>query len=234
MVPSREFLDRRALLWIATVLAVAFVALSVLVVVEPAWLGRWEADVSERWAGAGPQGFLKVIGRAGTSTVAASALVVALALLWRRAPRLAIAYLGAMTTTVILVPLLKTVIDRPRPDESIIGVDLASYPSGHSTLVVVLATFVTATVAALARPRDGQGWTLPRWLPLVTGVVLTAVVLITLVGRVLLGAHWPTDIIGGGLFGGALSAVALAWAWTPATGHRREGTVREPSRLGGP
>lgn len=213
-------------------LAVAFVGVSVLVAVEPAWLGPWEADVSERWAGAGPQGFLKVIGSAGKSTVAISVLVVALALLWRCAPRLAIAYLGTMTATVLLVPLLKTVIDRPRPDESIVGVDLASYPSGHSTLVVVLATFVTATVAALARPRDGQGWTLPRWLPAVTGVVLAAVVLITFVGRLLLGAHWPTDIVGGGLLGAALSAVALAWAWTPATEHREEDTTPEPSGHG--
>lgn len=193
--------------WAAGALVAAFGALTVLVAIDPVWMTRWDTSVATSWNGAGPTGFLQVVGRAGTSAVTITALVVSVLLLWKRFPNLAVAYIAAMAGTAMTTPVLKILVDRPRPDEPIVGVNLAAYPSGHSVLVVVMATFVTATATVLAGER--------RWIGGLVGAFMGIVVILTCVGRIMLGAHWPSDILGGVLLGGILSTTALAGAWSP-------------------
>lgn len=136
----------------------------------------------------------------------------------RALPLLAIAIIGvtiAVTTRVntiaaiwILVTqalsqgaveVVKHLLMRSRPDEWLVHDELGfSFPSGHATTAVVF--FGSWLIMVASAP-------LPKSLKL--GVI--AILAIWIVGidwsRLALGAHYPTDVIGGTLFG-------AAWACT--------------------
>ncbi len=100
----------------------------------------------------------------------------------------------------IAISLLKSGFDRPRPDFSAITEELsASFPSGHAMASAV--TFLTLG-ALLSRFTDH--WRLKIFY------FAAAVVLTMLVGtsRVLLGVHYPSDVIAGWALG---AAWALLW-----------------------
>ena len=128
---------------------------------------------------------------------AASAVLI---LVTRRAPFLPV--LAALATASIGAILahhaVKLVYRRPRPAIALArGKTEPAYPSGHTTD----ATAVLATSAYLIVQ---QGIAPP-------GVVVplaAALALVTGVSRVLLGWHWPTDVLGGWCTGLAVAACA--------------------------
>jgi undecaprenyl-diphosphatase len=104
----------------------------------------------------------------------------------------------------ILSNLLKTFFDRPRPEFSTITEALsASFPSGHAMLSAVTYLTLGALLARLS----------PR-LEVKAFFYGVAVVLTVLVGisRVLLGVHYPSDVLAGWALGAAwaLGATAVA------------------------
>ncbi|MDQ3697149.1 MAG: phosphatase PAP2 family protein [Gemmatimonadota bacterium] len=102
------------------------------------------------------------------------------------AAHLVVVEVGAWT----LVPILKELFQRPRPElwEWRGQFAWSSYPSGHA----ITSTAVLLTVAILLRRE--RGWTWPAWL-------LVALIAVSLYSRIYLGVHWPTDLIGGVLVG---------------------------------
>lgn len=87
------------------------------------------------------------------------------------------------------------------------GVLEASYPS--STTLLVLTVMPTAAMQCMAR--------LERWAWRRTTVLLIAAfTVLTVVGRLLSGVHWVTDIIGGSLI-----STALVFAYRAATDGRK-------------
>lgn len=113
----------------------------------------------------------------------------------------------AVTGGLILSVLLKTVIDRPRPDLVPYGplVKMSSFPSGHS----MMSTVVYLTLGALMASCVQSDW-------LRTYILVWSLLFSLLVGisRIYLGVHWPTDVLAGWLAG-------AAWAMLCWLGARR-------------
>jgi undecaprenyl-diphosphatase len=106
----------------------------------------------------------------------------------------AFAFWSALLVTEMLVAVLKVLVDRPRPDDVRLLVQLAespSMPSGHAA---------RAFAGALALWRLGPRWKYP----------LLGFALATLVSRVYVGAHYPSDVLLGGLVGLGVGLIAYA------------------------
>lgn len=105
--------------------------------------------------------------------------------------------------------LLKSIFERPRPElEHLVHVSSESFPSGHSMNSIAFFGFL-AYLLHLKLKGTGRPF---RW------VWISAVVLIGLIGlsRVYLGVHYPLDVIGGFLAGGAwLSLSILLYTYVP-------------------
>lgn len=112
--------------------------------------------------------------------------------LWRRRgrPDLAVQILVVDLGTFILTPLLKSLYDRPRPDlwEHRGQYAWSSFPSGHA----IIGVAVFATIAVIAYREHGKLW---------PAGALGVLLLVSLLSRIYLGVHWPTDVIAGALVG---------------------------------
>jgi undecaprenyl-diphosphatase len=123
------------------------------------------------------------------------AVVVVAFLLWQGRVELAL-FIAAVSIARALNPVLKNLFASGRPTAPDVAIiDLADgfgYPSGHAFGAALFygAIFVIAPLALSNR-------TLAR-LVQVGAVVMIALMALA---RVRLGVHWPTDVIGGVLFG---------------------------------
>lgn len=130
---------------------------------------------------------------------AAATLVVALVTgcLLLRHPRAAVLVVGGVGTTVGTATLLKSLVGRT------IHGDNLSYPSGHTAFATALALVVALPVTG----RLGLGRTAGTSLVLAAALVAGAVMGWA---QVALGAHYPTDVLGGWC---TALAVIPATAW---------------------
>jgi undecaprenyl-diphosphatase len=109
----------------------------------------------------------------------------------------------ALALSVRLVNgLLKLIVDSPRPTDDHVAVPIGSsglgYPSGHSSGALLV---VGAIAWSLARREERH---VVRWLIWSSAIVWIA---LTGIGRIRVGAHWPSDVLGAWLW--ALPALAL-------------------------
>jgi undecaprenyl-diphosphatase len=100
----------------------------------------------------------------------------------------------------------KFLVGRPRPSGFSLG-----YPSGHTTAATAFAVIVIYLV--------GREPTSPA---LRLGIRVTAVLMVGLVGwaRIVLHAHWPTEVLGGFLLGTSCAAAAAWWDSTRGEARR--------------
>jgi len=181
----------------------AFLALAILVAGEWAPLDRLDVTLSEdlRRFGTDHPSFVDTI-RVATDIAATVPFVVAgvfatAGLLLRRHRREA--YLCAWVT--VLVPVLwgamHWTLHRPRPADGFVFVDSNGFPSGH-TSNAASAALVAVLLLWPHLARRG------RALVVAAGAALALFVGAT---RVMLLAHWPTDVLGGWLL--ALTVVPM-------------------------
>jgi membrane-associated phospholipid phosphatase len=132
---------------------------------------------------------------------------------WRRGDRETVrrGALGALAVTAagLLGQAAKNVLCRARPNTDTPGVffsgfpcfpawyGLASFPSGHAT-----TAFALATLLSLWYPK----WS-AAWLFVATGVGWS---------RIVLGSHFPSDVVGGAVLG--VVVVLLMQRWVPGPG----------------
>jgi len=113
--------------------------------------------------------------------------------------------LSALLMGGILVHLLKEIIDRPRPlsdmaeliEEGSVSINVifeplkvASFPSGHSQTVFTAALIL--------------GYTCRKYI-----WILFLIASLSAISRIYVGAHYPIDVVAGGIIGVAVSIVML-------------------------
>jgi undecaprenyl-diphosphatase len=113
----------------------------------------------------------------------------------------------------LLTAIVKGIVARPRPTPDLIAVYRAvsgySFPSGHVLhYVVFFGALGYLGLRTLRRTPSEQRW---RRLALF-GLLAVCSGLILLVGasRLFLGAHWPTDVLGGYVLGSAWLLLLIA------------------------
>jgi undecaprenyl-diphosphatase len=133
-----------------------------------------------------------------TEVVLAVTLAVFFWLAWKRAWVASAYWLVAIAGASALNTAIKVSLHRARPNELLYsGSSAFSFPSGHSTVNMVLYGFLAFLIARDSRPV----WRLPIALGAATLIFLIAF------SRLYLGAHWLSDVLGGLAFGSAWLAL---------------------------
>ncbi len=123
------------------------------------------------------------------------AIVVVAVINWKKAPLIAV---GAVAGPIYSI--VQGIIQRPRPSADLVNVirhtGSFSFPSGHVVFFswVLVLLIVCLAVGRLSRPLLAVVW-----------IAAALVLLLDCIGRIYLGEHWPSDVLGG---------LALGLGWT--------------------
>ena len=195
------FTGRRDCVVVGAVLLTALVC--VLAGAFPVWPGD-ELLLAAVQRGQGPAltAVFRVITLAGWYPVAfALTLAAVLPLLWRK--RWPEALLVAVCASAsLLTHVLKVLVGRPRPDYAIIDPipHTMGFPSGHAAFALLLGGVLIYLIGQRVENRRLR-------LGLYAGLGLS--ILLVGLSRVYLGVHWPSDVLGGYLYGAAVLLVAV-------------------------
>jgi len=128
--------------------------------------------------------------------IAASTVLIGV-LLFQRAWHSALAASCVLVAASIFVPLIKFILHKPRPIQIYSGAEAYSFPSGHTTISAVLFGILAVLISRHLAPRGK------------IAVYSIVILWVCLVGasRIYLSAHWPSDVVGGMLFGTVLTAI---------------------------
>jgi undecaprenyl-diphosphatase len=202
LIRHRMFERRLHALITGIVLLVAALVLGIIVAVDPAssavqglddrWM-RWMVDARTPWL-VRLMKYVSVIG--SVKVTLPLRLFVSAALAWHRRWLQFGGFLGAVLTSELCIGPLKSVVDRPRPPNSLIETSAASFPSGHAIAGAVTA-FGLVVVLWPASPRR-----------LMAIGVAAAFAGIMAISRTYLSAHWLTDTLAGVCIG---TGLALVW-----------------------
>lgn len=170
-------------------------------------------------------------------------LVVAIWAARRRLRNLAVSLVVATVLAGGSAWVLRRLIGRDRPAQMVesIAANSFSFPSGHVTAAITACVMVGAVLTVTRQSKLTR-----RWYSI--GAVLLLIVVV--IDRWAMSAHWVSDIIGGLLLGGACSAFALVAAdvhvlpkqwedlvWTPdaavvrAPGAPRCAVIYNPAKV---
>ncbi|MFJ9820790.1 phosphatase PAP2 family protein [Streptomyces sp. NPDC101151] len=136
-------------------------------------------------------------------------------LVWRHAAWWTALWLAVTCAVATIVQQsVKAAVDRPRPvwPDPVDSAHYAAFPSGHAMTATVVCGLLLWVLH-----RHGAGRALWR-----TAVSLAAVSVVGVgLTRVWLGVHWPSDVVGGWLFGALVVAVAVLVHEWPRGGRAR-------------
>jgi len=145
--------------------------------------------------------------------LAVAGILIIAAVNWRAIPMVVLTALSGAVYT-----LTAMVIQRPRPSEELVHVfrhtGSTSYPSGH---VAFFSWFLIMLLICVAVGR------LPRLVVAALSLIAAMVLLTVCIGRIYLGEHWPSDVVGGLALGLGFTAIALSVRFlsNPALARKR-------------
>ncbi len=187
-------------------LGVTFVFLALAAAADDgSLLLRWDEPVQRAVEGSRTAWLdtaVRAVTHLGGITVVVAGLALLLLLVWQRCRSLAVVLLAATVARPVLEWILKSLVDRPRPDlDRLVPGNGPSFPSGHVMAAVALWGLLPPVVALLTHKRFL--W----WCSVVVSALVVGVVAVS---RVYLGVHWVSDVMGG-LVLGALYLLAVEW-----------------------
>jgi membrane-associated phospholipid phosphatase len=194
----------RALMTVAIVAGVLFALLTLLVVAHPApFFFDRPILVAVQSVNVGPFAWFNdfVSAFSGFVGIGVGAAVIVATFLFRRpaTPFVAFSAIYAAVYNIVNIIVL-----RPRPNgvahttSNLMGY---SFPSGHVGFFVWLSVLA---MVLLARNR------LPRPLYIACWVLAIVLVMAAALSRIYVGAHWPSDVVGGLLVGVAWTSLSLS------------------------
>jgi undecaprenyl-diphosphatase len=132
--------------------------------------------------------------------VALAGILLVAAVNWRATPLMIV---GALSGAIYSITAM--LIDRPRPSADLVHVvrhtGSSSYPSGH---VVFFSWFLVLLIVCLAVGRLSKAMVGVCW------VAAALVLMVVCIGRIYIGEHWPSDIVGGLALGLGWTSLALS------------------------
>ncbi len=130
----------------------------------------------------------------GTAVTAGLGVIIGLFFIFKKKWRSASIMLISIGSASVLTSFLKEFFMRARPPYSLVGIDPGdwSFPSGHATLAA--AFFIV--VAYLFAPKLKK-WVTREWFI----VICVAAILVIGLSRIVLNAHWASDVIAGWALG---------------------------------
>jgi membrane-associated phospholipid phosphatase len=142
-----------------------------------------------------------------TSHVVAIGGICAVALFLVRRRHQALLLVISLVLTGISIPLLKGEFASPRPTSVDVTVSSVNsgwgFPSGH----VIGSTLLFGTLWYLIARSDA-----PRSIRRATQIIAPLLILLSGFSRIYVGAHWPSDVLGGYLWGGLLLTAIIGFA----------------------
>jgi membrane-associated phospholipid phosphatase len=161
--------------WLNTIDSAVLAPLHSYGVAHPGWVRFWNV-------------LSTVFGPAGFQLVGVAVVVVAVL---RRNLRAVLLVLTAIELNGVVAELAKNLVGRPRPAGALTAAAASSFPSGHAVAVVAGVLTLLTISAGMLTPRGR------------TAAIALGAVLVIAIGaaRVILNAHYPSDVVAGWALG---------------------------------
>ena len=188
---------------VAIAVGVVFLLLGILARLAHQDLLAWDLPVREAILELDGSWVVSLVRRAsqlGSRWLIAALTIPMVVVAWSRCRQLAVVLGAALPAGLAIELFLKAVVDRPRP--ALAAGFGSSFPSGHVLAAAAFWGLLPPWIYLVARRRSA-------WAA--SAAVAGAVLVMVGISRVYVGAHWPSDVVGGYL-GGAVFLVAAEWA----------------------
>ncbi|GAA3664594.1 hypothetical protein GCM10022237_25850 [Nocardioides ginsengisoli] len=199
---------RRTPLLASLILLVLFVGVALAVAADVSWLTTLDDSGRAARDWAADQGWLAHPLRAielgaGTAGMTATVVVLAVAMLIKGHRRAAVLVVAVMSATALLTYLSKVFVGRGRPvwQDPQYFLHSNAFPSGHTSSAAAFSGLVILLAVMLVRR--------PAIRRLIGAVAVLAFLLVA-ADRILLGRHYPSDVVGGALLGVGVLMLGLA------------------------
>ena len=137
-------------------------------------------------------------------------------IVWWRLGKLKATLAASAGFSSLLIAVLKSAVDRPRPTADLVKVwevkHDPSFPSGHA--FYIMAILGLAAYLAFTYIRNPA-------LRTASVTILIILILLTGISRIYLGAHWPSDVLGGYMAGAVIPGMLI---WLDRALSRRRST----------